>query len=156
MQTIQLAISDRSYSTALREALLRDGSWDVRCVETPDPALEGVIVLDRFSLESVHMPAVDPERVVLITPNRPEDLSRAWEAGIVSLVFDSDPVHTAMLAVMAASMRIAKDVRKPLKTSAPAEPDRGKMPAVSLEEPGTGPKSGRAHSGGKRPGLDVV
>lgn len=155
MQTIQLAISDRSYCAALREALIRNGKTDVMCVDAPDPAVEGVIVVDRFCLESWTTPLVDPERIVLITRNRPEDLSRAWEAGIVSLVFESDSIHTAMLAVMAASMRIAKGVRTPGTFKPEAGPDCRKSPA-SLKEPARGTKGRSPHGGGKRPGVDMV
>jgi hypothetical protein len=115
METIQLAIDDRSYSTALREMLLRDGNWDVLCVESPNPAVGGVIVLDRFSLERTPPSMLEAERVVLITRNVPDDLSRAWEAGIVSLVFDNDPVNTVALAIMAAGLRLAEDARKSVR-----------------------------------------
>jgi hypothetical protein len=152
MQTIQLAIGDRSYATALREMLLRNGNWDVFCVEAPNPGLGGVVVLDRISLEGRAMSLVDPERVVLITRNNPEDLSRAWEAGIVSLVFESDPIHTAMLAVMAASMRVAKDARKPSKTPALGpEPNCGKAPDASLrKEPAPETRNDAPYGGGNR------
>ena len=152
MQTIQLAIGDRSYATALREMLLRNGNWDVCCVDAPNLGLGGVVVLDRISLEGRAMSLVDPQRVVLITRNNPEDLSRAWEAGIVSLVFENDPIHTAMLAVMAASMRVAKDARKPSRTTGLSpEPNGGKAADVSLrKEPAPDPRNDGPHGGGNR------
>jgi hypothetical protein len=123
METIQLAIRDLPYATALREALLRNAPWQVRCVELPNPDQEGVIVLDTAALERMERPIVDPERVVLITPNDPEHLSNAWDAGIVSVVFEKDPVTTAMLAIMSARLRVPRT--KPLvpagsKTASPA------------------------------------
>ena len=53
METIQLAIRDVPYATALKEALLRNGPFQVRCVEMPNAAQEGVIVLDAATLEAV-------------------------------------------------------------------------------------------------------
>jgi hypothetical protein len=112
METVQLALADRSYAAALREMLLRNGSWNVQCVDVPDTGCGGVIVVDRATLARIPTSLADPERVVLVTRNEPEDLSRAWDAGIISLVFESDPLNTAMLAVMAAALRLAKESRK--------------------------------------------
>lgn len=121
MEKIQLAIADRSYAAALRQMLVRDGTWEVLSVESPDPTQAGVMVLDPDSLASLPAALANPERVVLITQNDPQQLSRAWDAGIVSVVFDNDPLNTAMLAIMAARLRVAKDVRRgPLSCSPPA------------------------------------
>jgi hypothetical protein len=124
MERIQLAISDTSYATALKEMLVRDGTWEVLCVRAPDPHSGGVMVLDSETLEFLPSPVADPERVVLITRNEPRCLSRAWEKGIVSLVFDNDPLSTAMLAIMAARLRVGKCARSgpALQSQAPPEP----------------------------------
>jgi hypothetical protein len=111
METIQLAIADISYAAALRELLARDATWRVLNVKTPNPRLEGVMVLDAPALERLPSPMEKPERVVLITSNDPGQLARAWEAGIVSVVFENDSIDTAMLAIMATRLRVAKAVR---------------------------------------------
>ncbi len=46
MDTIQLAIADPGYATALRESLMRDAAWSVFSVDLPDPHVQGVIVVD--------------------------------------------------------------------------------------------------------------
>jgi hypothetical protein len=46
METIQVAITDAPYAAALREFLERSGSWEVLCVDRPDPDRDGVMVLD--------------------------------------------------------------------------------------------------------------
>lgn len=112
MEIVQLSIGDTSYATALREMLVRDGTWEVIDVEAPDPRKVGVMVLDSVALDKLPFPLLDPERVVLITHNDPLHLSRAWEAGVVSVVFDDDPLNTAMLAIMAARLRLAKNLRR--------------------------------------------
>ena len=111
MERLQLILSDASYASALREMLVRDGTWDVVCAEAPDSGWDGVIVLDPAGLDRLPSPVPHPERVVLITRNDPQYLSRAWEEGIISVVFDHDPLNTAMLAIMAAGLRLAKSVR---------------------------------------------
>ncbi len=108
METIQLAVANADYAAALKELLLRDGTWEVVCLETPDAARPGVIALDAPALERMQSPPPDPERIVLITPNDPQHLSRAWEAGIASVVFDHEPAATAMLAIMSARLRLPK------------------------------------------------
>lgn len=108
METIQLAISDRPYATALRAALLRNGPWQVSCVDKPNPDDPGVMVLDTVTLEQVARPIANPERVVLITRNDPGHLSDAWDAGILSVVFEKDPISTAMLAIMSARLRVPR------------------------------------------------
>jgi DNA-binding NarL/FixJ family response regulator len=116
MDTIQLAIANTSYATALRELLTRNAAWRVLSVDLPDPLMEGVIVLDAPALERLPSRIGSPERVVLITRNDPGELARAWEAGIVSVVFDNDPMSTAMLAIMAARLQAAKAVRQDAAT----------------------------------------
>jgi len=113
METIQLALANSTYAAALRDLLVRNAGWKVLTVEYPDTRAEGVMVLDSIALE--HLPSVipNPERVVLITQNDPHRLSRAWEAGIVSVVFENDPLNTALLAIMAARLRVPKAPRRP-------------------------------------------
>jgi hypothetical protein len=105
MQTVQLAIHDPAYRAALETALFQAGSWQVLAVVAPDPGRDGVIVLDAPTLDQYAAPLDTPERVVLVTHKDPEHLAQAWDAGIVSVVFDDEPIATAMLAIMSASLR---------------------------------------------------
>jgi hypothetical protein len=91
MQTVQLAIMDSAYETALRDALVRSGPWHVESVDTPRPGERCVLVMDEVCLNRVSLPLPYPERVVLLTRKDPAHLSHAWEAGIVSLVSPDDP-----------------------------------------------------------------
>jgi hypothetical protein len=108
METVQLIITDASYASALRNLLESGGTRNVRCVEVPDPKLEGVIVVDSESLDRLPFPFLNPDRVVLITRNDPRHLSQAWNAGIRSVVFHGDPLNTAVLAIMAAELRVPR------------------------------------------------
>ncbi len=109
MQTVQLALSDRAYAAAVREALCRSCAWHVEPVDRPDPSQGCVLVLDETAFEQLPLPLSNPERVVLITR---EDthlmMAQAWEAGIVSVVSADDPMNTILLAIMAAALRVAK------------------------------------------------
>ena len=44
--------------------------------------------------------------MVLITRQDPQLLAQAWEAGIVSVVSQDDPMSTVLLAIMAAALRV--------------------------------------------------
>lgn len=108
METVQVTLNDTRYASALRDLLERNGTRQVRCVEVPDPKQAGVIVVDSEGLGRLPIPLLNPERVVLITRNDPEHLAKAWNAGIRSVVFNEDPLSTAVLAIMAAELRTGK------------------------------------------------
>ncbi len=108
MQVVQLALGRDSYANTLRQALLHEQAfrgWRVKCVASPDLAQNGVIVVDAEALDRLACPLPHPERVVLIAHKDAQHLHRAWDAGIVSVVDDNEPVSTAMLAILAARFR---------------------------------------------------
>ena len=108
MQTVQLSIADGRFAATVREALSRNCAWRLESVSVPDLSQECVVVLDEATFERLPLPLANPERVVLITRKDPHMLAEAWEAGIVSVVSDSDPISTVLLAIMAAALRVAK------------------------------------------------
>ena len=108
MQKVQLTIADAAYSASLREALCHTCAWQVESVERPDPSRNCVMVLDQSAFERLPLPLSHPERIVLISRKNPELLAEAWEAGIVSVVSDEDPMNTVLMAVLAAGLRVEK------------------------------------------------
>jgi hypothetical protein len=141
LQTVQLSIGDGTYAAAVREAVARGCAWHVELVECPDPSRNGVLVLDEASFKRLPLPLLYPERVVLIARLDPELLAEAWDAGIVSVVSQDDPINTVLLAIMAAALRIARFHDAPAasgispsagsKCESPAPPP----PSSSLPEP---------------------
>ena len=108
MQTVQLAIADGMYAAAIREALSRSCAWHVESVGQPDPSQHCVMVVDQTALERLPLPLDNPERIVLITHRDAQLMAEAWEAGIVSVVSEKDPMSTVLLAIMAAGLRVEK------------------------------------------------
>lgn len=156
MQMVQLAIQDAAYRTALEQALGDSGSWQVVSVAAPDPRCGGVIVLDTQALDRVQGLLASPERVVLITHKDPQHLARAWEAGVISVVFDDDPVSTAMLAVMSAGLR-APHAPPGRQAAAGAFPDGAAHPAHDAGVKGrlgVGPRNRAGHCGSRRAHQD--
>lgn len=109
MQTVQLSIADSRYATTLREALARSCAWHVAAVERPDLSRHCVMVLDEQAFERLPLPLSNPERIVLVARKEPQFLSQAWEAGIVSVVSEEDPLNTVLLAIMSAALRVVKN-----------------------------------------------
>lgn len=108
MQAVQLSIANGVYAATVREALSRSCAWHVETVDRPDPSQKCVLVLDELAFARLPLPLSNPERVVLITRKDPQLLAQAWEAGIVSVVSEEDPISTVLLAIMAAALRVAK------------------------------------------------
>jgi hypothetical protein len=111
LQRVQLSIADGQYAAIVREALSRSCAWHVEAVEQPDLSRHDVMVLDDQAFARLPLPLSHPERVVLITrqdPQAPQFLAQAWEAGIVSVVSEEDPLSTVLLAIMAAALRVEK------------------------------------------------
>ena len=108
MQAVQLSIANGVYAATVREALSRSCAWHVETVDQPDPSRKCVLVLDESAFARLALPLSNPERIVLITRKDPQLLAQAWEAGIVSVVSEEDPISTVLLAIMAAALRVAK------------------------------------------------
>ena len=108
METIQISISDPHYRAALEQLLGGSGTCKLIESEIPDFKASGVVVIDDRVLGRIAPPLPSPERVVLITHNAPERLSQAWDAGIRSVIFYEDPMNTAVLAIMSASLRLPR------------------------------------------------
>jgi DNA-binding NarL/FixJ family response regulator len=142
METIQVAITDAPFAAALRELLVRNGSWEVLCVDRPDPERDGVMVLDSEHLSLLSQPIPNPERVVMVARNDSDDMARAWEAGVTSVITDKDPLNTAVLAIMAARLRIAKSSQSGSMKEAPG----AKPPAAATIPDGV---TGKARSRGR-------
>jgi hypothetical protein len=109
LQTVQMTLTDGAFSAAVREALTRSCAWQVESVDRPDLSRSCVLVLDEEAFAGLPLPLSNPERVVLIArKGTHEMMAQAWEAGIVSVVSADDPINTVLLAIMAASLRVAK------------------------------------------------
>ncbi len=112
---IQVALRDRHLGERLRELLLRTCSLAVDCVDRADFEAPGVIVLDGEALRAQAGERIErPERLVVVTSRDEESLAQAWNAGVKSVVFASDPMPTIVLSVMAAQFHARPKVGRPL------------------------------------------
>jgi len=108
MTSVQLAIPNQPYAAALADLLRQDGSRLVAVVDRPDPAVEGIIVMDGTRPENLLLFEAEPERFVVITRKDAALLSRIWDAGVRHVVFEEDSPATALLAVIAAELRVPR------------------------------------------------
>src|SRR5690349_8049897 len=113
MSTVQLAIRNQRYATALADLLRRDGSHQVVIAETPDLGVAGIIVVDGSKTESLNLFEAQPDRFVVITRRDAGLLARVWDAGVRHVVFEEDAPSLAMLAVIAAELRGSTAVKAP-------------------------------------------
>jgi hypothetical protein len=144
MQTVQFALADAVYGAVLRDALVRSGPWHVTRVEDPDQSQMCVVVMDEDAFNRSLLPMSHPERVVLITRKDPQHLSRAWDAGIVSVVSMDDAPNTVLLAIMAAALRVPRSQAAASKSG--ISPSRPIPPAqISPENSYPGPKRCKSH-----------
>lgn len=99
MYTVQLLLQRENYARDLAALLSREG---FHVVPGPKPNLDGdgTIVADRAALERYPTLFHEPERVVLIAPNDPGFLSLVWQHKMRSVVFETDPPGTVMLAIL--------------------------------------------------------
>ena len=104
MSTVQVLVQRETYAGALSSLLAREGVYQVARVSAPDFERDGVIVADRHALDRYPSLLQHPERLVLIAPNDPNLLSLLWEYNVRSVVFESDPPSTAVLAILGADL----------------------------------------------------
>ena len=139
MRTVQLAIANAVYAGALRDALSRSGPWHVETVERPDPTGRCILVLDEAAFHQLCLPLSYPERVVLISHQDPQLLAQAWDAGIVSVASVEDSLPTVLLAIMAASLRVAKSYEPPAVSGVSRKGQAVPAP-IAPPEPGSRPR----------------
>ena len=108
METIQIALSDAGFGQALRNKLASADFAPVQCVKHPDTSKGGIIVVDFHHLEMLPRPIEAAERVVLIAGDGPDDLDRAWSAGVQSVVSHTESIDTMVLAVLAACLQASQ------------------------------------------------
>jgi hypothetical protein len=145
MQTVQLALADAVYSAALRDALARSGPWNVVPVREPDCGQKCVLVVDEDTFNPLPTPLDHPERVVLITHKDPQHLSRAWDAGIVSVVSVDDAPNTILLAIMAAALRVPRAQAAPDPLSEISPSHSMHVARIAPDSHISGPKRCKSH-----------
>jgi hypothetical protein len=113
MKTVQLAFRDSNYARSVRKLLLRDGTHNVYLVDQPNLDLAGVVVMDESAFQNLADDDSDRERFVIVTGKGSDRLSRMWEAGIRHVVFEEDPPYTTQLAIIAAELRLPRELGPP-------------------------------------------
>ena len=108
MSTVQVLVQRETYAGALSSLLAREGLYEVARVSAPDFSRDGVIVADRQALERYPALLQHSERLVLIAPNDPNLLALLWEYNVRSVVFESDPPSTAVLAILGSDLGEAR------------------------------------------------
>jgi hypothetical protein len=108
MTNVQIAISDPDYAEALRDVLMADGQHQVHIVNYPNPAIDGVAVVDDTIVSRVSSsPRLDFDRCVIFAQKVALEANRLWEAGVRHVIHADQPPHVGRLVVLAAEMRLS-------------------------------------------------
>ena len=135
MPTVQLLLSDTGYAQALEDLLVREGYAVVHAAAPDFTGGEDIVVADRAAIERFPQFLDNPAQLVLIAANDPHFLATLWEHGVRSVVFDSDPPSTTLLAILALDLRHPED----------REPDQSPTFGYGHSHP----PAGRIHAGSK-------
>jgi hypothetical protein len=106
VSNVQIAIADYLYADRIRDLLVRDGTHRVYVVDTANPKIDGVIVMDDYRLEEVPSTPPASERYVVIANKASRRISSLFHAGVHHVVFATDSPSTACLAILAAELRL--------------------------------------------------
>jgi hypothetical protein len=108
MTTVQLAIHDGDFVSAVSALLVAEGQFTVLVVDQPDPKIPGLMVISADLLESIR--PEDAARVVVIARDpEPRDPSGLWDAGIRYVIFPEGSAESACMAILAANLRLLSD-----------------------------------------------
>ena len=146
MDTVQLSLHNIALAGRLEKELQQLTDYRVLSVKSPDLNGKGLVILDEESLDALSLPLAEPERFLLVTRNEGPRLKRAWEQGILSVVFEHDPVRTICLAAQAAILRMQNPQRTAARCAiSPKSPITatvvGRTPATSTGPVPTGLKN---------------
>ena len=114
---IQVTLANRLEAEQLRRVLLNTCSLNIEISAQPDPAYGGVLIVDTDCLEKLDGALAHPERAVVLARRGDEvGRTRAWNAGVKTVVFHDDPPHTVVLAVMAAQLHARTHFERPARS----------------------------------------
>jgi hypothetical protein len=108
MTNVQIAISDPDYAEALRDVLMADGQHQVHIVNYPNPALDGVTVVDdTIVVRASSAPGLDFDRCVIFAQKVALEANMLWEAGVRHVIHADQPPHVGGLVILAAEERLS-------------------------------------------------
>jgi hypothetical protein len=107
MTNVQIAMSDPDYAEVLRDLLMADGQHQVHIVNYPNPAINGVVVVDDTVVSRMtSSPGLDFNRCVIFTNKVAVEANQLWEAGVRHVIHADQPPHVGRLVVLAAEKRL--------------------------------------------------
>ena len=93
MTLVQIVLTNQGYAEELAQLLFSIGQHEVLRPPIPDLNLGGVVVMDLNCFCRLEVRPLRPERIVLVANRAADSLSRAWDAGLKSVVYEDDPTR---------------------------------------------------------------
>jgi hypothetical protein len=126
---VQISIPDEVYAEELGRLLTSDGKHRVHIVEEPDPAMDGVLVVDEALAGCITLAdQIDPNRCIVWLANNHLDADKLWTEGFRRLVHADCFPSQARLVVLATEMQLrvdAESAHTPLRAIAPPNRHNG-------------------------------
>ena len=115
-QVVQIWLQDTVYAEQLCKSLSSDPTFEGcriqygECIPTAEAIADQVRVVDLSNLARLPQPLANPAKTVVIASGA-VDLEQVWEAGIVSVLQNSESLEYVKLAILAALLRPTKSLR---------------------------------------------
>lgn len=97
---VQIALEDQTYAEQLRGLLEEDNKHRAYVVDRPNPAIDGVMVLDETTVRDLAVPAgMDGIRYIVLA-NEASDPNKLWHAGVRRLLPAKHPAELVRFAIL--------------------------------------------------------
>lgn len=109
IKNVQIAIEDRVYAEQLRGLLEEDGEHRAYVVDRPNPAIDGVIVLDETTVDDVAVPAGRDGMRYFVLGNEASDPNKLWNAGVQRLLPAKHPPELIRFAILYTELILSQE-----------------------------------------------
>jgi hypothetical protein len=108
ISNVQIAIEDHVYAEQLRGLLEEDSAHRAYVVDRPDPAIDGVMVLDETTLGDVPVPAGRDGMRYLVLGSEVSDPNKLWNAGVRRLLPAKHPPELVRIAILSTELILSQ------------------------------------------------
>jgi hypothetical protein len=109
INNIQIAIEDRVYAELLRGLLEENSEHRAYVVDRPNPAIDGVMVLDETTVGDVAVPAGRDGMRYIVLGNEASDPNKLWNAGVRRLLPAKHPPELVRFAILYTELILSQE-----------------------------------------------
>jgi len=106
---VQIAIKDQVYAEELRRVLVEDKKHRVYFVDTPNPTIDGIVVLDEITIGHLAAAKGTDTALYIVLRKESSDPDKLGETGVRCLLPAEYPPHMVRLAILAAELSLSQE-----------------------------------------------